>query len=216
MKAISDTDGIGNGATAFDGGNGGDRLAKVNETKVNAYIKATCRRPSKSTGRPSSSIKTNGKHWQRFDALVRRQQGRAGRRAARGRARISPARRRVRQPKQVCQKQQPSCGASGQVYSEVNSAGNCATTDGKWTFGSAPRKSLKVPDMGATGMQAPGRGVATWPRQYRPSCNSMMNSLFGESVDTSFNSAVAASADGLSAFGAPSRRSTPPSRPRAP
>ena len=83
-----------------------------------------------------------------------------------------------------------SCGASGQVYSEVNSAGDCTTTDGKWDLWlGTSQKGLKVPDMGATGMQGTWLGsryVGTG--QYRPSCNSMMNSLFGESVDTSFNS----------------------------
>jgi hypothetical protein len=89
-----------------------------------------------------------------------------------------------------CQNQQASCGASGQVYSEVNSAGNCTTTDGKWDLWlGTTQKGLKVPDMGATGMQGTWEGSRyVGPGQYRPSCNSMMNSLFGESVDTSFNS----------------------------
>jgi hypothetical protein len=46
-----------------------------------------------------------------------------------------------------------------------------------------------VPDLGATGMQGTWQGsryVGTG--QYRPSCNSMMNSLFGLTLDTSFNS----------------------------
>jgi hypothetical protein len=89
-----------------------------------------------------------------------------------------------------CQGQKASCAGSGTVYSEVNSAGNCTTTDGKWDLWlGTTQKGLKVPDKGATGVQGTWLGsryVGTG--QYRPSCNSMMNSLFGQSVDTSFNS----------------------------
>jgi hypothetical protein len=89
-----------------------------------------------------------------------------------------------------CQNQQPSCGASGTAYSEVNSAGDCSTTDGKWELWlGTTQKGLKVPDMGATGMQGTWQGSRyVGSGQYRPSCNSMMNSLFGDDVDTSFNS----------------------------
>src|SRR5262245_8493410 len=51
------------------------------------------------------------------------------------------------------------------------------------------QKGLKMPDMGATGLQGSfvgSRYVDT--AQYRPSSNSMMNSLFGSNVNTSFNS----------------------------
>ena len=84
----------------------------------------------------------------------------------------------------------PGCSRSGTVYSEVNSAGNCTTTDGKWDLWlGTTQKGLKVPDMGATGMQGTWQGSRyVGPGQYRPSCNSMMNSLFGENLNTSFNS----------------------------
>ena len=49
---------------------------------------------------------------------------------------------------------------------------------------------------GATGVcRAPGFGSRYVANQYRPSANSMMNSLFGNNVNTSFN-AVVARADG--------------------
>jgi hypothetical protein len=70
------------------------------------------------------------------------------------------------------------------------------TTDGKWDMWlGTTQKGLKVPDKGATGMQGTWEGSRyVGSGQYRPSCNSMMNSLFGGSdlakipLDTSFNS----------------------------
>ena len=51
------------------------------------------------------------------------------------------------------------------------------------------QKGLKVPDMGATGLQGTFVGSRYVDSgQYRPSGNSMMNSLFGNNVNTSFNS----------------------------
>jgi hypothetical protein len=73
-------------------------------------------------------------------------------------------------------------GSNGTVYAEVNSCGNPTTTDGKWDMW------MGFNQAGATGM------VGTWSGsryvgsgQYRPSANSMMNSLFGDNVNTSFN-----------------------------
>ena len=76
-----------------------------------------------------------------------------------------------------------SCGGGGQEYHEVNSTGNCTTTDGKWDLW------LGFDQEGATGMQGTFIGSRYVDSgQYRPSANSMMNSLFGDNVDTSFNS----------------------------
>jgi hypothetical protein len=73
-------------------------------------------------------------------------------------------------------------GSNGTVYAEVNSCGNPSTTDGKWDMW------MGFNQAGATGM------VGTWSGsryvgsgQYRPTANSMMNSLFGDNVNTSFN-----------------------------
>ena len=72
-------------------------------------------------------------------------------------------------------------GSNGTVYAEVNSCGNPMTTDGKWDMWKG------FDHVGATGV------VGTWinsryvANQYRPSANSMMNSLFGNNVNTSFN-----------------------------
>jgi hypothetical protein len=64
-------------------------------------------------------------------------------------------------------------GTAGTVYAEVNSCGNPMTTDGKWDMWMGYNQA------GATGVQSTflnSRYVATG--QYRPSDNSMMNSLF--------------------------------------
>lgn len=76
-----------------------------------------------------------------------------------------------------------SCSGSGQEHNEVNSSGNCSTTDGKWDLW------LGFEQDGATGMQGTFIGSRYVDSgQFRPSANSMMNSLFGDNADTSFNS----------------------------
>jgi hypothetical protein len=74
------------------------------------------------------------------------------------------------------------CSGNGSNSNEVNSCGNCTTTDNKWNGW------LDYNDMGATGVQGTfigSRYVDTG--QYRPSSNSMMNSLFGNNTNTAFN-----------------------------
>jgi hypothetical protein len=73
-------------------------------------------------------------------------------------------------------------GSSGTNYNEVNSCGNPATTDNKWT------PWIGYTQAGATGLQGTWSGSRyVGSGQYRPSANSMMNSLFGNNVNTSFN-----------------------------
>ncbi|HYO98376.1 MAG TPA: M64 family metallopeptidase [Polyangiaceae bacterium] len=192
MKAISQSEGIGNGPTAFDGGNGGDRLASVNQTKVNEYLKANV---------PASfeidwkAVVLNQSKWENTGSVLMLWSGAHADApgaalhegghgfhdladeygATTGCPRPDPG---------------PSCTGNGTVHGAVNSAGNCMTTDNKWNLWlGTTQKGMKVPDLGATGPQATWLGsryVGTG--QYRPSCNSMMNSLFGENVNTSFNS----------------------------
>lgn len=196
MKAISETDGIGKGPTAFDGGNGGDRLAAVNESKVNAYIKAKV---------PASfevdwkAVVLNQNKWENTGAYLMLWSG--GHEDGPGAA-LHEGGHGFHQladeygSQTGCQNQKPSCGSSGNAEAEVNSAANCMTTDGKWDMWlGTTQKGLKVPDMGATGMQGTWEGSRyVGNGQYRPSCNSMMNSLFGGSdlakipLNTSFNS----------------------------
>jgi hypothetical protein len=68
-----------------------------------------------------------------------------------------------------------SAGKTGTVNPEVNSCGNPATTDGKWDMW------IGYNATGATGVQSTfdgSRYIAVGAGQYRPSANSMMNSLF--------------------------------------
>jgi hypothetical protein len=190
MKAISENDGIGNGPTAFDGGNGGDRLAAVDENKVNAYIKSKVPATFEVDWK---AVVLNQDKWENTGSYLMLWSG--GNQDAPGAA-LHEGGHGFHQladeygSQTGCQGQKASCGASGTANSEVNSAGDCNTTDGKWDLWlGTTQKGLKVPDMGATGMQGTWLGsryVGTG--QYRPSCNSMMNSLFGSNVDTSFNS----------------------------
>jgi hypothetical protein len=75
-----------------------------------------------------------------------------------------------------------TCSGNGTNNREVNSCGNCSTTDDKWT------PWLMYDQMGATGVQGTFIGSRYVDSgQYRPSSNSMMNSLFGNNANTSFN-----------------------------
>jgi hypothetical protein len=73
-------------------------------------------------------------------------------------------------------------GSTGTVYAEVNSCGNPTTTDGKWLMW---RGYTQTGATGVVGTWSGSRYVGTG--QYRPSANSMMNSLFGNDPNTSFN-----------------------------
>jgi hypothetical protein len=190
MKAISQSEGIGNGPTAFDGGNGGDRLAKVNQTKVNDYIKAKV---------PASfevdwkAVVLNQNRWENTGAALMLW---SGAHADAPGAALHEGGHGFHQladeygSSTGCKNEAASCNGNGTAYGEMNSAGNCTTTDDKWNLWlGTTQKGLKLPDMGATGLQQTWLGsryVGTG--QYRPSCNSMMNSLFGSNVNTSFNS----------------------------
>ncbi|HMA92884.1 MAG TPA: M64 family metallopeptidase, partial [Polyangiaceae bacterium] len=66
---------------------------------------------------------------------------------------------------------------------EVNSTADAKTTAGKWDLW------LNYNQVGATGLQSTFEGSNYCTQdQYRPSDNSMMNMLFGDKPDTSFNS----------------------------
>ncbi|HVY36739.1 MAG TPA: M64 family metallopeptidase, partial [Polyangia bacterium] len=71
-------------------------------------------------------------------------------------------------------------GTTGTVYAEVNSCADPKTTDGKWDLWMGYNAT------GATGVQGTfdgSRYVASGAGQYRPSANSMMNSLFCNSAN---------------------------------
>jgi hypothetical protein len=190
MKAVSQSDGIGNGSTAFDGGNGGDRLARVSESKVNAYINAQV---------PDSfeidwkAVVLNQDLWENTGSILMLWSG--AHRDAAGAALHEGGHGFHQLADEYCGKATGAgcgtntCSSNGTVHAEINTAGNCTTTDNKWNMWlGVTQKGLKVPDMGATGVQGTFVGSRYVDSgQYRPSSNSMMNSLFGTNVNTSFN-----------------------------
>ena len=188
MKAVSQSDGIGNGPTAFDGGNGGDRLAKVNSTKVNDYIAA---KVPKSFEIDWKAVVLNQSLWENTGSVLMLWSG--GNKDAAG-ANLHEAGHGHHQLADeygtctgLCGSKNV-CGASGTEYSEVNSTGDCMTTAKKWDLWlGTTQKGMSGPE--ATGLQGTFEGSRyVGPGQYRPSANSMMNSLFGTNVNTSFNS----------------------------
>jgi hypothetical protein len=77
-----------------------------------------------------------------------------------------------------------SCGADTKgtgstftAYQEINSCGNPATTDGKWD------KWIGYNQVGATGLQSTWSHSRYNASNYRPTANSMMNSMFCSSSD---------------------------------
>jgi len=193
MKAISQNNGIGNGPTLFGGGNGGDRLAAVDETKVNDYIKAKV---------PASfeidwkAVVLNQAKWENTGARLMLWSGAHA--DAAGAALHEGGHGFHQLADEYCAKATGSgcgndtnqTGSTGKAEAEINTAGDPATTDGKWNLWlGTTQKGLNVPDLGATGVQGTFVGSRYLDSgQYRPSSNSMMNSLFGLNVNTSFNS----------------------------
>lgn len=192
-KVVSQSDGIGNGPTAFGGGNGGDRLAKVDDGLVSAYIKANI---PKTFEIDWNAVVLNQDKWENTGADLMLWSG--GNQDAPGAALHEGGHGFHQLADEYCAKATgASCGSNtngsgtkGTEYSEVNSTGDPTTTGQKWDLWmGTTQKGLNVPDMGATGVQGTFQGSRYVDSgQYRPSSNSMMNSLFGEKVDTSFNS----------------------------
>lgn len=189
-KVVSASNGIGNGPTAFDGGNGGDRLARVNSGKVNAYIRDNI---------PSTfeidwtAVVLNQGAWENTGSILMLWSG--GNRDASGAALHEGGHGFHQLADEYCaggtgtRCGANTCGGAGQEHAEVNSTADCTGTAGKWDLWlGTVQKGLKVPDMGATGLQGTFAGSRYVDSgQYRPSANSMMNSLFGDNVNTSFN-----------------------------
>jgi hypothetical protein len=190
-KVVSENNGIGNGPTAFDGGNGGDRLAAVNESKVNAYIKANI---------PASfeidwkAVVLNQDKWENTGAILMLWSGANKDAAGAALHEGGHGFHQLADEYGDCTGGKcgsNTCGDNGMAYQEVNSAGNCETTDGKWDLWlGTTQKALKDVNGTATGLQGTWSGSRyVGSGQYRPSANSMMNSLFGDTdPKTSFNS----------------------------
>jgi hypothetical protein len=190
-KVVSPSDGIGNGPTAFDGGNGGDRLARVNDDKVDDYIDANI---PPSFEIDWTAVVLNQDLWENTGAILMLWSG--GNRDAAGAALHEGGHGFHQLADEYCaggtgtRCGEETCGGGGNEFMEVNSTGDCDATDGKWDLWlGTTQKGLKIPDMGATGLQSTFIGSRYEDSgQYRPSGNSMMNSLFGDDVNTSFNS----------------------------
>jgi hypothetical protein len=191
MKVVSANDGIGNGPTAFDGGNGGDRLARVNAQKVNAYLDANLPDSFEVDWR---AVVLNQDLWENTGSALMLWSG--ANRDAPGAALHEGGHGFHQLADEYCASGTGArcgpngTGPNGNEFAEVNTSGNALTTGGKWDLwlGSV-QKGLKVPDQGATGLQGSFAGSRYVDSgQYRPSSNSMMNSLFGNNVNTSFNS----------------------------
>jgi len=189
-KVVSESNGIGNGPTAFDGGNGGDRLARVNSDKVDAYINANIPETFEIDW---TAVVLNQDRWENTGSILMLWSG-AGENAP-GAALHEGGHGFHQLADEYCAGGtgvgcgENTCGGGGEEHAEVNSTADCMETAGKWDLWlGTMQKGLKVPDMGATGLQATFVGSRYVDSgQYRPSGNSMMNSLFGDNVNTSFN-----------------------------
>jgi hypothetical protein len=193
MKVVSQSNGIGNGPTAFGGGNGGDRLARVNNQLVNAYLDANLPDTLEVDWR---AVVLNQGLWENTGSATMLWSG--ANRDAPGAALHEGGHGFHQLADEYCATGTGArCGPAandgspvGNEFAEVNSSGDPATTGGKWdVWLGTTQKAIKLPDLGATGVQ----GVFSGSRyvdtgQYRPTSNSMMNSLFGNNVNTSFNS----------------------------
>lgn len=194
MKVVSQSNGIGNGSTAFDGGNGGDRLARVNSQKVNAYLDENLPERLEADW---TAVVLNQDLWENTGSILMLWSG--GNRDAAGAALHEGGHGFHQLADEYgtctgagCGEDTDGSGTTGREYQEVNSTGDPATTGGKWDlwFGTV-QVAIQDPNGMATGIQSTFSGSryeSPSSGQYRPSDNSMMNSLFGMNVNTSFNS----------------------------
>jgi len=193
MKAISQNNGIGNGPTAFGGGNGGDRLAAVDDAKVNDYLKtklpATFEVDWKAVVLNQSKWENTGARLMLWSGAHEEAPGAALHEGGHGFHQLADE-YCAKAAGVSCGNDTNKTGTAGKAEAEINSAGDPTTTDGKWTaWLGTTQKGLNVPDMGATGVQGTFVGSRYLDAgQYRPSLNSMMNSLFTLDLNTSFNS----------------------------
>jgi hypothetical protein len=192
FKSVSQTDGIGRGPTIFNcTGNDTSRLAECDTRTAQQVL--TANTPA---GMNVSwhSIVLNGSSWWNTGAAWMLWSG--GNRDGAKAALHEGGHGFHDLADEYCAKGTgASCGPNGGgpngiEYEEVNSTGNGTTSADKWRMWlGTTQKGLAMPDKGATGLQGLFVGsnyVDTG--QYRPSANSKMNSLFGNALDTSFNS----------------------------
>ena len=190
MKVVSQSNGIGNGPTAFDGGNGGDRLAAVNSMKVTQYLDQNLPETIEADWR---AVVLNQDLWENTGSALMLWSGAHD--EAPGAALHEGGHGFHQLADEYCGSNTGvSCGdnteGSGQVgdeFGEINSTGTPEDTAGKWDrWLGVTQVSIRGGD--ATGIQGTFQGSRYVDSgQYRPSANSMMNSLFGLNPNTSFN-----------------------------
>ncbi len=198
MKVVSQNNGIGNGPTPFGGGNGGDRLADVDNGLVTAYLNANTPEGMVWDWR---AVVLNQGLWENTGSALMLWSGAND--EAPGAALHEGGHGFHGLADEYCASGTgANCGPEGGTATsgerqEVNSTGNPTTTGGKWDHWLGHTQvGLKVPNQGGTGIQSVFEGSRyTDDGQYRPTSNSMMNSLFGRrqngqlvyNVNTSFN-----------------------------
>lgn len=194
MKVVSQSNGIGNGPTAFDGGNGGDRLAAVNSQKVNSYLDQNLPERLEADW---TAVVLNQSKWENTGSILMLWSG--GNQDGPGAALHEGGHGFHQLADEYgtctgagCGEDTNGSGSTGQEYQEVNSTGNPMTTGNKWDLWMGTTQvAIKDPNGTATGKQSTWSGSryeSPSSGQYRPSDNSMMNSLFGTNPNTSFNS----------------------------
>jgi hypothetical protein len=191
FKTVSQTDGIGNGSTIFScTGSDSTRLANCNTTVAQQQL--TANTPAGMTVNWHSIVLNGSSWWNTGSVWMLWSGGNSnGPKAA-----LHEGGHGFHQlADEYCASATGAqCGTTnggttvGTEYQEVNSTGNPTTTD-KWPMWlGTTQKAMAPTGTGATGLQ----GVFVGSRyvdsgQYRPSINSKMNSLFGNTVDTSYN-----------------------------
>jgi hypothetical protein len=166
---------IGSGATALDcSGDDQSRLANCNTSKVNAAIMANV---------PASfevdwkAVVLNNERWWNTGATIMLWSG--GNKDAAGAA-LHEGGHGFHQLADEYTGSESNCARE---FNEVNSTADPMKTAGKWDLW------LGYDQAGATGMQTTVAGSRYCSSgQYRPTSNSMMNQLFGDKPNTSYNS----------------------------
>jgi hypothetical protein len=191
LKTVSQTDGIGNGPTIFScTGDDQSRLANCNSQAARQQLTANV--PAGTTVSWNSIVLNNTRWWNTGASLMLWSGGNAdGPKAA---LHEGGHGFHTLDDEYCASSVGAGCGPNGggpdgMDFGEVNSTGNATNSGDKWPMWiGLTQKGLAVPDRGATGVQGLFRGSRYADTgQYRPSANSMMNSLFGTSLDTSFN-----------------------------
>jgi hypothetical protein len=175
IKVVSANGPIGSGTTAFDcTGDDQSRLANCTTSKINAAIAANV---------PSSfevdwkSVVLNNDRWWNTGATIMLWSG--GNKDAAGAALHEGG----HGFHQLADEYSGSDSNCTKEFMEVNSTADAMKTAGKWDLW------LGYDQAGATGMQTTVAGSRYCSSgQYRPTSNSMMNQLFGDKPNTSFNS----------------------------